>query len=411
MDRVPSDIVDPEVYRQATDELSMLGRSLEEVLKLARRECTLIDKRKASIESEQASSLQQFHRNSSLDLQEELLGKPSSKPCGHGTLLGTPCPMVPTFRARPPSAEMALRAVEHPKEHAQTTNLRASLESWWLGKHKFVEHAACPRLDMAKEKSSSACWSAGVCLCCQEGKSLRTFGKNVLGVLKHVCKRNTEGWNKPRSGSIFILLCGRAPGDEPHDPPEEEQWLHVAHMSAKPYEATFQDMAFDGVVHAMGAVELEATGEFYAQYEAFALCRRLKELRWFAKLFQLDLSQRPAPDFNIGKVLAYPVDGKEHSLAPKRRGRPAQDARAPQLPPDLLAIQSGLADAAGEHGGQDQDGFSDAEAEANAEDEAEEEATDEDEPTDILEQFLADAMLAHKSMGDRALTRIVGVCF
>jgi hypothetical protein len=170
-------------------------------------------------------------------------------------------------------------------------------------------------------------------------------------------------------------------------------------------------MAFDGVVHAMGAVELEATGGFYAQYEAFALRRRLKELRWFAKLFQLDLSQRPAPDFNIGKVLAYPVDGKEHSLAPQRRGRPARDARAPQLPPDLLAIHSGLADAAGEHGGQDQDGFSDAEAEANAEDEAEEEATDEDEPTDILEQFLADAMLAHKSMGDRALTRIVGVCF
>ena len=50
--RVPASIVDPELHRKFQDELHMLGQSLCDVLRLARKDCMLAERKKKHVEEE-----------------------------------------------------------------------------------------------------------------------------------------------------------------------------------------------------------------------------------------------------------------------------------------------------------------------------------------------------------------------
>lgn len=381
--RVPASIVDPELHRKFQDELHMLGQSLCDVLRLARKDCMLAERKKKHVEEEERLTLQKFGADKGPSAQDLLLGKPSPSPVALISCFRSPCSILPTFRMTPNIPDVALKVASHLKREAKVTNLRAALHKWWVGKHKFVEHDNCPAIANDKADPPSQCWRAGVCLCSPEGKTLRLFGQKIMKAMKATFKRGTAEWQSLRSGFVVIAVRGREALAEAGEPPLEEQWWHMCFVSASPYEVTFQDMVWDGETLPRAGVDLQPTGEFYHQFQAFALCPGLSELKWACEFFVIESSDRPLPQFRLDRIRAYPLDGKEHSLSRKPR---AARRPKPQDGPRMLALEDWAAD--GERDGDA--GFSSGEDAAEGEGDAGGSDQDDGAEADFLEEFFGD---------------------
>ena len=182
----------------------------------------------------------------------------------------------------------------------------------------------------------SPCWRAGVCVCSEVGRKRRSFASKFLVALKSVFKRKTEMFELLRASSIYVLLQGYRRGYAAGDPPEEEQFWHIADVDLSPYEITIMDCAWDGEVNARGHRLLEATGQWYHHHEAFALCQGM-DLVWTATFFRLDESNRPVPSFAPNFASVYTIGEPEVAFwntSRKRKASAKRHARAARADAD-----------------------------------------------------------------------------
>lgn len=394
--RMPTSEVGPEAAALAIDDFVVSDLSLDDALRLSRQQCRLIEKKQRSLDKEGTQALRAYQSCGSGASQEELVPHTPLLQSVVGQMRRVSCPGLLAYQFQPNTEELATQLVAYSKANASRTNLRPCVDAWWQGRHKFVLHKDCPPIQENPGEAVSPCWAAGVCMCGDRGALLKRFCVGLLGHIKQVCRRGSSNFQDLRASQLYVLIEGRAPptaaeGYAEEDPPQEVQFWHIAYMSASPYEIIVQDMVWDGTEGPRGRVTLEATGQWYCQYQAIKMCQDFRALRWQCKLYRLDDSQRPVMSFSRGTVGAYPLEPEATVFMNRRLGarRPnryrqhPRDRGRPPTGPDAAPLED-----VAEEGGNESDAAGER---PMANDEAAEGGDIEDE-RDFLADLLADGV-------------------
>lgn len=347
LQRLSANLGDPESATQVMDEFAFSNLSLSDALRLARKECRLIERGRLQSDESERNILVGFQCSTSAEAALALL--PPGLPDWVGRMHAVPCSLAPTLQFRPPVTQLAAGLVAFAKEQSAKSNLRLCMDAWWKGRHRFVSHDDVPKDGADGEgPPPSPCWVAGVCLCSGRGVLLKRFERNLFRCMKACFRKGTAAYLELRASKIYMLVQGRSPGDLDDDPPQESQFWHIAYLCASPFEFTIQDIVWDGEEGPLGRVTLECTGQWYFRYQAYELCQDIGSLCWSCKFYRIDGSRRPQVGFNPAIVGAFPIDGVEHMfMRPAqrtRRGRPGASAAAQHTVAaggDAVAIDAG----------------------------------------------------------------------
>lgn len=144
-------------------------------------------------------------------------------------------------------------------QSALGTNLAANLEEFWKQRHQAVLPTHAPTASTSAESHSvSLCFSAGVCLCSEQGKIVKELGCLFLALMRRTFPNHSEEKALLVSGSIVVRFSG-APSSEDYDAiladPAAfgELVLHIGLQYLNPYRPTFmkvEDSTAEGEIAA-----------------------------------------------------------------------------------------------------------------------------------------------------------------
>ena len=158
---------------------------------------------------------------------------------------------------------------------------------------------------------------------------MKKFQLQLHGCVKRKAPTKSAVHASLRNGDVVLFAAGRAETTAAEDPPDEEHWWHVSHLSLNPWCISAQELVWDGIVHRNSRRELEATGTWLRSMEIAAACGD-HSLTWTLQFFTLDASPRPLTEFNVGLVRVYPLDSLDYKGEVFSRPPPPRKPRGPR---------------------------------------------------------------------------------
>ena len=207
---------------------------------------------------------------------------------------------------------VAVAAWSH--KHTKSSNLKSVLMQDWTHKNRLLSEqpAALPAVGVDESSKPSACREAGVCLCRDQGRSLRKLHNAVLKVLKEELPRTVasskqlllDGYicllfegTPPSSSSGWHEYCMEILEDEGFGSQVDAGrfWVHIGHHYLKPYRPTVQTLEETGEA-AGNTLWLKQTHEFNT------LVRSLQRLSlmssWQVTVYEMVSTKAPTASFD-----------------------------------------------------------------------------------------------------------------
>ena len=315
---------------KVNEDIVASGGNLSDALRLARVESRALRQRQHQREMEHVSALLKFKDKHEEELKHSTFAASSQLRTLAPQMQCHPCSQSTTFVVDPPIADLATKLVACCKEHPSETNVHTTIQADFVGKHKFIRHDECPPIDPKDaEVQCTPCWLAGLCVCDERGKKIRLLMKKLMQWLKRQCPRGSANLDLVRNGNAVLEIEGWEGDVQPDLDATTSQHWHICHLNLSPYEVTIQNTVWDGETRDMGRIELQAAGTWFHHHSALELLGNF-DLKFRARLWKLDDSDRPLPKFTAGLVSCYPMDGFSEWL--DRRRRPRRRRAGPRRP-------------------------------------------------------------------------------
>ena len=256
-----------------------------------------------------------------------------------------PVPMesVTTFEVALDTARVAEAAVAAAVTYP-SAQIGAALDIDWSRKTETISGAGQPAIpDLPKaEQKAAECRACGVCLCSDDGQTLKRFTSCLLdrGLKPHT-RPKTANRKLLSDGYIILALTPQSIPEgvrraEDMVAPDvardsETVWQHVGLMYLSPFRPTFHSLVPSETGSlVVGGVALAATNEFVSCCRALQHCDAKRA--WWSQLFKVWDGKMPLGAFAPGVVSALPLTSPVLFWFPRRA------PRAPESPCDDAAM-------------------------------------------------------------------------
>lgn len=163
------------------------------------------------------------------------------------------------FAAR--SADMAQRAFAidaAPGHKFRQCTLGSCLDAYWASRHRPIFSGEWTGPELRGVAQETACFKAGHCLCCTDGRRLYRFRNSFLRAMKSLTQKDTAERGLLMDGMLVWRLRGRpresffgaqedSEDSDPNNYLDTIVFWHVAAMSLSPYQPVFQVLLCDAI--------------------------------------------------------------------------------------------------------------------------------------------------------------------
>lgn len=313
------------------------GQAFSQSLRTAKSDMRLHQRGAKDSEIADLRALQQWHLGDGKDLVNTFLDSfANDKREGLSEFfVAEPGNKVSTLHFAPATARNVAAFAGFVSKDSKS-NLKAAIREHWDMLHTTVlEAESRPLPEPTQRAEPSPCFAAGVCLCCPQGRRLKSLVDHFYKAFKKIFP--AKGPGRKAKVKVGLVVCrfvrdeGKGVAQAGGAPVLEQEgggpevWMHIGMLYLSPLRATFAGMkrpASDNIVDGDAPqVLLESTAMYFTDYDALArlsLCDS-----WTVEFWELQAGERPIGAFAPGTVWAE-RSGHEAQLVwppPPRRQR------------------------------------------------------------------------------------------